>query len=503
MTSMKRWARRLSTRRDGPPDPAPQRARPHPGLPADPRAALRALLPADGREDDRVDAVWERLLLCAHPALYAAQLTADERAAYDPMLDPDVAVAHYLGHGARAGRRISAVFHPQWYADRLAERGQSVPDGVVPFLHWLAVGWEQRIVPTPLFDEAFYRERHPLVAHPWPFVHYLNRGLYEAKWCPSPIGRHHPGADDAADADGPDRIARRAPLLLREMLHRAEAYDLARTSWLEEGCLAALASYARLDSAPMRALVAKAAAIEPLVHTPRPVHRKVSCPPHRHPRLYLTDLVEATRREVGVTHVDTVVLVPATSEPHPSEPDTSGRRLVAAIRAAEPEGELLVVGTDAEPGPGGRDSHAAPRTLELAARTQGLPPDQQVDLLLDVVRGLTPRRVVVADSRLGWDLVTTYGRQLSRQSSLGAFLPTWDHDEAGRRVGFAITEFRDCFAQLDWVVVVDDALRKELVDRYLLPAASQRRLLLVEEPGETDSWDAAVAAALPLSRRRA
>lgn len=477
MTSMKRWVRRVSVVRDGPSGSTTPRAE----LPE--QAALAALLPPDRREPEHVETVWERLRACAHPALYAAQLP--ERAARDGMLDRDGAVEHYLAQGARQGRRISAIFHPQWYADRLAERGESVPDGVAPFLHWLAVGWDRRIVPTPLFDLDFYRARHPGVAHPWPFVHYVNRGLYEAHWRPSPVGRHHAGEDDPGAAE------RREPLLLREMLHRSSEHDLARTSWLEEGCMAALASCRRLSTDRMRALVAKAAAIEPRVLPSRPERRKVSCPPYRHPRLYLTDQVEAARRDLGRTHADTVVLVPGLD----ADASRVGRQVAAAIRAAEPAGDLLVLGTD-EPGPG-EDG------IDLADRTRGLPLDQRVDLLLDVVRGLTVRRIVTVGSRLGWDLLTTYGRQLSHQASLGAHLPTWDLDESGRRVGYAVTEFRDCFALLDWVLLEDEALGKELADRYLLPAASRRRLVVVGDgEGEPGSCEKAVAAALDLPRRR-
>jgi hypothetical protein len=154
--------------------------------------------------------VLERLRWCVHPRFYVAQLTLDERAALGDDLDVETAVEHYLSHGARAGARICAFFNPAWYAGRLAELGLEVPAGEVPFLHWLTVGWDRRVVPTPLFDPDWYLEHHPLLeSHPrWIFHHYLTRGCYQPQWLPSPAGRHHERRRRAAP--GPAAAARAA-----------------------------------------------------------------------------------------------------------------------------------------------------------------------------------------------------------------------------------------------------------------------------------------------------
>ena len=74
--------------------------------------------------------------------------------------------------------------------------------GVDPFLHWLTVGWDERVVPTVLFDEAFYVGRHPdLASGPdWAFAQYLRAGLLR----PRPVA-------DAVRAQLRRRAARRMP----------------------------------------------------------------------------------------------------------------------------------------------------------------------------------------------------------------------------------------------------------------------------------------------------
>lgn len=421
-------------------------------------AGLAELLPAERRGQARDQRLVQRLRACVHPALYAAQLGAG-RPPGQAHLDVDGALDHFLASGARDGKRVCALFNPGWYLDALADRGMRVPDGVVPFFHWLTVGWEQRVVPTPLFDEEFYRASHPGLSQPWLFSHYLTRGCYRAQWRPSPMGRHHAGVDD------PTAHAGQRPLLLREMLHRAAEFDLTRTSWLEEGCVAALRTYRTLDTPTMREMVAKAAAIEPLIAQVDPVRRPVSCPPHRHPRLYLAEQAGRVQRALAGRRVGTVVLVARAGE----DEAQLGRRLVRALGASATD-ETLLVATDVPSVPGQRDG--AMPFLDLATCAQGLDADQTRALALDLVRGLEVRRIITAGSRTGWDLLATYGRQLSTQAELGAVV----HDAGSAAPAGVAESLHESLAFLDWVVLGEGA-RRALADRYLLPEVSRRRLL--------------------------
>jgi hypothetical protein len=465
---------------------------------ATPMHDVVALLPPQKSHLAKTDVVWKRLRVCAHPLFYSAQLSASELEALDGELDVDLAVSHYLAHGVDEGKRVCALFNPDWYLEQLERAGIAIGREWVPFLgrlasgsnkrsaerrptflHWLAVGWNRRIVPTPLFDEGFYKERYRDIAtsYPWTFVHFLKEGCYEPDRLASPHGRHHPGGAD------PQAAERQAPLLLREMLYRAEHYDLSRTSWAEEGARAAWAKYDALRSSRMTELVAKAADIEPLVLQPNRKYPVANTRPYRSRRLYLDRQAEDLRRAVDRVHVDTVVLVPGgTGAVSP---------LLEQLLARVGSDSALVVATDA--GANAEESKAPENAyLDLLPFLDGMEEDFRLDLLLDLARGLTAERIVVIRSELGWELLGTYGRQLSAHASLGAYLPA--ADGRSEKIGPAFRRFERCFVHLDWALVDSAAQAEELADRYALPTALVERLVPLD--------DHAVEHALDLPRRR-
>lgn len=420
-----------------------------PRRPSDPAPAS----PAPGPERP---AVTRRLRATAHPRFYAAQVGVPSLAD-----DIDGAIAHFLATGQADGARISGLFNPDVYRERLAERGLAVDAGTDPFDHWLTVGWDERVVPTVLFDEAFYLGRHPdLAAGPdWAFAQYLRAGCYAPGRSPTPFAPNYGGVA------APDARERQDPPLLTGLLHRAGDYDLTRTSWLEEGVIAGAGKLAGLASARMRDLVAKAAAIEPLVaQTPR--ERWVSWPPHTHPMVVPTARAEGVRRELGLARADTVIVAPGGAAAGPGL-----TAVAAALRAIEPDATVVVAVTDAPGQPDlglGADAGVVP--VDLAGPWSGFGEARRVLGLLDLVRGLRPRRVVVAGSVVGWRLLSTYGATLSHEMSLAAVLLD-TADDAGT------SDFQGCFDRLDWVVTDTEEQRDDLVARYLLPAPSRDRLL--------------------------
>jgi hypothetical protein len=455
------------------------------------------LLPPQMSHLAKTDVVWKRLRFCTHPRLYGAQLSASELEALDGELDVDRAVSHYLAHGVYEGKRVCALFNPDWYLEQLGRAGIAIGRERVPFLgrlasgsnrrsatsrptflHWLAIGWNRRIVPTPLFHEGFYKERYREIAksYPWTFVHFLKEGCYEPDRLASPHGRHHPGGAD------PQAGERQAPLLLREMLYRAKRYDLSRTSWAEEGARAAWAKYDALRSPRMTELVEKVADIEPLVLQPNRKYPVANTRPYRSKRLHLDQQAEELRRAVGRVHVDTIILVPG------------GKRTVAPLleqllARAGPD-SALVVATDA--GGTAKESRAPENAyLNLLPFLDGMEEDFRLDLLLDLARGLTAERIVVIGSELGWGLLGTYGRQLSARASLGAYVP--EADGRTEKIGPAVRRFQKCFARLDWALVDSAAQAEQLIDRYALPTSLAERLVPL--------GDHAVERALDLPRR--
>ncbi len=435
----------------------------------------RARPDAVADRQDVAPAVLERLQWCAHPRLYLAQLTEAERAELGDDAGVDAVVEHFLDRGAAAGLRVSAFFNPQWYDERLAELGLAVPDGEVPFLHWLTVGWERKVVPTPLFDADWYLEHHPaLQSHPrWIFHHYLTRGCYQPQFLPSPAGRHHGGAPDDEAA------ARQDPLLLPELLHRADEHDLRRTSWLEEGVAAVLAKRRRLETSALREQIAKAAALEPGLHAPLRAELPTIAPPHAHPGTRMADEAAAARAALGLDQVDTIVLVPHCR--------MSGAARVAglftdAARAAGGPDSVAVIATDLPVFERPNLFPADVRVLDLAGHVAGMAQPARRDVLHEVLRGLRPRRIVLINSLLGWQLVSELGDQLAEVMDVGAYLFTWELDEHGHPYGYPVGPFRQSLEHLAWVLFDSERMRSELVDRFLMHEEASARMVFLRNP---------------------
>lgn len=461
---------------------------------ATPMADLVDLLPPDRRQRAGTRSVWERLWRCVHPDAYAAQLQGSERARIedlcaDGLSRTDATVAHFLAVGARSGLRVGALFNEDWYLARLEEHGLEVPDGTLPFFHWLTKGWSRRIVPTPLFDEDFYLDRHPSVAKAstWGFRHYLERGCYNANSMASPTGRDHDGAAD------PEAAASRRPLLLTQWLHHSDRYDLTRTSWLEEGQTAVLARYERFRNSPRVAeLTAKIAAIEPLVYVPRQTNQTVSLAPYRQNRVHLYSRAEDLRRALNSAAHDAVVLVPGD--------DVRCAGIAAAVtrelQARTPGVSVLTAATDTSPADPSDPSDPSDLAFDFHRFTDGMTSGLQVDLLLDMVRGVEARTVITVASRLGWQLFRAYVRQLAAGAALGGVIPAGSEPENEIEISRIL---EGCFGRLDWLMVWEETQRTGIADRFVLPRERRQRLLAVDAAAP----EAAVGRALDLPRRSA
>lgn len=418
--------------------------------------------------------VWATLRAMVHPAFYEAQFERPD-SVRDSTWSVDDVLEHYLTAGVDEGLRPSALFHEGWYRES-ARRILDVDVEGPAFLHWLAIGRPERISPTPLFDEVVYTTRHRDMAalRGWSFEHFVAHGAYEGFRRASTVTRELV-ASPTARAD-------QRPLVLDLMLRDATPEEARTSTPLEELALLAARKRARLESPVMREMVDKAYRIEPLIRRPYGP-REVSIPPLINHASELARRGEAIRLELGITTVDTVVLVPHVR--------MAGSARVAgvfsrALREIEPDGVVLVLTTEAEtferPDWFGGDVLVA----DLSSHFEGLAEEVRTRLALDVVRGLKPRRVVNVNSRRGWELYRLFGRQLSAVTDLYAYLFTWDLDQQGNKGGYPIAYFAECFGRLAGVLVDSASLRDELVDRYGHSAVLTRRINLVHTPFEPE-----------------
>jgi glycosyltransferase involved in cell wall biosynthesis len=409
----------------------------------------------------------KRLGWMAHPDFYARQLGLQQ-----PM-SVEETIAHFLAVGVFDGLRVSAFFNEQWYLRQLAERGLDAPGaGTSPFLHFLIDGWTDRVDPTPIFQSDYYPERHPDLKrwNSWVFEHFLQRGCHEVYRKPAPW------IDQPRVADPKGRELQR-PLLMPRFL-ADPTVDLRVDSPVERAAYRVRDKIERLQSDTMRELVAKAAEIEPQVLRPYGV-REVNWPPLANTAVGLLREVERARARFPSAHYDNVFLVPHCRMAGSAR--VTGA-LARALRSIAP-GETTVVVTTELPTFERPDWFPDDtEVVDISSLAAGLIAHDQVRLLLDVVRGLAPTRVINVNSKLGWDLYQDFGRQLSTITELDAYLFTWDIDPRGNKGGYPIRAFQPCLPHLSTVLLDSTALRDELVWRYVMPPEVSRRLVAVYTP---------------------
>lgn len=423
--------------------------------------ALRLRLLTDARP-------WRRLRTGSHPALYAAQLGDDE------VRDQAQVLGHFLAEGIHRGLRCSMLFNPGWYAAQVAARDDLEIEGDA-FLHFLTVGWEHRVVPTPLFDLDHYRLVHKDLRpeRGWLFAQYWRRGAYEAHRSPRlGIVPEWVAGKVAATAG--------APVLLACVLQGADPEQLRSTSPFEEAAHVASTRVERLDTPVLRDLVAKAALIDP--HVLRPYGpRRAMVAPLFHPGSALHRAGAQVRAALGNDPVENLVVIPHCRM-------GGSARVTGALTHAlvdlMPDAPTTVLTTDLPTFERADWFPPQARIVDMSTAVVGLDVDDRCRVLHDVVRGLRPRRVLNVNSRLGWEFYARFGKQAAALTDLDAYLFTWDLDARGNRTGYPISAFLDSFSHLHRVFLDGSALRDELVWRYAMGPEQADRLRLLHTPAQ-------------------
>jgi len=122
------------------------------------------------------------------------------------------------------------------------------------------------------------------------------------------------------------------------------------------------------------------------------------------------------------------------------------------------------------------------RVLDLAGHVAGMAQPARRDVLHEVLRELRPRRIVLINSLLGWQLVSELGDQLAEVMDVGAYLFTWELDEHGHPYGYPVGPFRQSLEHLAWVLFDSERMRSELVDRFLMHEEASARMVFLRNP---------------------
>ncbi|CAG0972135.1 MAG: glycosyltransferase family 4 protein [Rhizobiaceae bacterium] len=329
-------------------------------------------------------------------------------------------VAHYLNNGRREGRRLWPGFDPKWYLANNAGARESGLD---------------------------------------PHVHYLERGHAEGL----PMSAWTLGSKLFGD-------------YCRSFGLEAEQIDAARREYQTS-------LRARLDRGELAEMVSKATEIEPLIGQGWAAAMEAGVSPLRSEVvLRVMTAMRAMHDEAQFRRAKAVVLIPWC---HLGGAARVAGYLASALSEIYGRGDdIVVVRTETSEldYPEWFPSNA--RHVDLASAAEGLPEEWKLRLLIEFVRSLRPTAVFNVNSRSFWEALLIWGRPLSKATDIYSYMFCADVDIYGNSVGYPIRRFHQTFAHHRAILVDSDYLKNDLVRRFNLHEAGQRKVVKMATPLE-------------------
>lgn len=285
---------------------------------------------------------------------------------------------------------LRSHFDTKFYLARNPDVARAGED---PLLHFANIGWKLGRDPSPEFSLRYYvqgnKDLQSLRTNP--YLHYLKHGRYQT-W-------------------------------------RA----VARADHIE------LDEYFRNDPT-MRARVAAAKGLDPMVAQPIQMRKKTS------PLLasaLAADCAEKLRKVFEGRAYRYVIAVPHVRMSGASRVAAIFAKALATIRD---QNDILVITTDSSEAEYASWFPEGIRRYDLSGLLADLPEQVRGRLLIDLVRGIGCRTLVNVNSRLVWDSLRVFGRQMSTELNIASYLFTWEETPEGDRSGYPIQWLHDTSA---------------------------------------------------------
>ncbi|WP_193143413.1 glycosyltransferase family 4 protein [Meridianimarinicoccus sp. MJW13] len=307
-------------------------------------------------------------------------------------------------------RLVQEHFDAEFY---IAQNPEVMERSMDPLLHFMTQGWLELRDPSPDFSVSYYLRNNADIRRQRvnPYVHFLKHGSRE-RWRRSAT---------VADAN------------VLELFENDET---------------------------MSQLVARAKQLEPMVampNTPRQITSPLKAAEHT------TNVAQALRRKLAGKTYRYIVAVPHVR--------MSGASRVASIFAdalthACEASDILVVTTD-----GSENEYIGWFSekldiFDLSKEIGPLSAEEKIRALIDVMRGVGCRTIVNVNSRLVWEAMRLYGRQLHHEFRVVTYLFTWDENTKGDRVGYPIQWLRDTADHHHLILTDTMNLANDVADRF-------------------------------------
>jgi glycosyltransferase involved in cell wall biosynthesis len=329
---------------------------------------------------------------------------------------------------------------------------------VDPAMHFLKNGGFELRNPNPDFDTKFYVTKYPDVkaAKINPFLHYLREGRAQGR-SPSPLSVGTPHFDHVAG------MLDLAPQVLQDIL-QARKKDIR----------------ARLESGELGDMCRKAAELDPLIQHAWLSALTIGISPIR--TVGLTHQVAAMHRLqefAGWRRAKVAVLVPWV---HVSGAARVAGYLATALAKLYDPDDIIVIRTETSEFEFPEWFPQGCRQIDFAAETQGMEESLKERLLVEFLRSLRLDHVFNVNSRTFWNALESFGVALSKSISLHTYLFCNEKNIYGDWVGYPVRYYHKFADILQSVICDSQFLADELSDRFFVTPQHLERLHVLATP---------------------
>lgn len=425
------------------------------------------------------------------PAFYRSQLL-EERIILTVEESRDLFL-HFINFGMLKGFRPFCAFNSLYYVDKVKDiEGCNDVNVINAFMHWIIKGVDLEIVPTPLFNSDYYlKHNRDLKAwKKWIFIHFLLHGLKEGRPA-SPYFNSKFYKERKIDKYVLSNVLLENYILNEEneqinpsaecnIFNSKSKFLLKESSRLESFALFCEDKVSRLDHGILNSIIERAYEIEPMVKRPNPFgFRQVQIPSLKHSLAALPGIVREILEELKFSSYENIILIPHCRMAGSAKIAGYISKAISQIRSDE---KILVILTDLSVFEKPEWFSDKIEVLFLTEHNSGLTRVNQVLLLLDLIRGFSPVRIINLNSLLCWELVKAYGNPLSKIVDIYTYLFCWDLDAQGRRGGYPIQWFNSTFRFMKGIFVDSNFLKENLDYRYAFSKSHSNKITVLHTP---------------------
>ena len=323
-------------------------------------------------------------------------------------------------------RLIESEFDTQFYLER---NGDVADSDFEPIEHFILFGWREGRDPSSSFNVQKYLSENPGVEEGGvsPLLHYILAKVSGSKTS----AKEYDSKTSAKEYE-------------RE--NRWSSINAAIESRFSNGVLAEA--------------LERAVEIEPMVALP------VKVPGIRHPtdlKPILTECAAVCRKKFANAQYDAILVVPHCRMSGGAKLAGNTGKALCDKYGAE---RVLVLYTD-------RDEFEHPEWYPDGAEifsfhhlAKNLDAQSKFMLLLDIFRGIGPKVIINMNSRLMWDCLRDYGRQLSNEFKIVSYLFCWEENKEGVKIGYPIQWLRYCIDYHDLILTDTEFLAEHIRSRF-------------------------------------